>query len=62
MMPPAPLGGHAPALRSPTLSALIIQLCRYSLDGELHAARHISMIAGGTGITPMYQVAALLCI
>ncbi|KAI7840579.1 hypothetical protein COHA_005732 [Chlorella ohadii] len=29
---------------------------RYSLDGEPHAARHISMIAGGTGITPMYQV------
>nr|ACF22999.1 nitrate reductase [Chlorella vulgaris] len=28
----------------------------YTLDGEPHKASHISMIAGGTGITPMYQV------
>lgn len=29
---------------------------RYTLDGDAHTATHISMIAGGTGITPMYQV------
>lgn len=29
---------------------------RYTLDGSSHTAKHISMIAGGTGITPMYQV------
>ena len=29
---------------------------RYTLDGASHTAKHISMIAGGTGITPMYQV------
>ena len=29
---------------------------RYTLDDETHFASHISMIAGGTGITPMYQV------
>lgn len=29
---------------------------RYTLDGEAHLARHVSMIAGGTGITPMLQV------
>lgn len=29
---------------------------RYTLDGEAQHATHISMIAGGTGITPMYQV------
>ncbi|KAL4420574.1 hypothetical protein ABPG75_010230 [Micractinium tetrahymenae] len=29
---------------------------RYTLDDEPHTARHISMIAGGTGITPMYQL------
>lgn len=28
----------------------------YTLDGEAHSARCVSMIAGGTGITPMYQV------
>lgn len=33
--------------------------CRYTVDGqELHAKR-LSMIAGGTGITPMYQVRLL---
>ena len=26
------------------------------LDGEERSAKRISMIAGGTGITPMYQV------
>ncbi|KAK9807828.1 hypothetical protein WJX72_010494 [[Myrmecia] bisecta] len=29
---------------------------RYTNDGALHQVKHISMIAGGTGITPMYQV------
>lgn len=29
---------------------------RYTLDGDEHGATCISMIAGGTGITPMYQV------
>lgn len=29
---------------------------RYTLDGEPYFTTHISMIAGGTGITPMYQV------
>lgn len=29
---------------------------RYLLDGEPRRATHMSMIAGGTGITPMYQV------
>jgi hypothetical protein len=29
---------------------------QYTLDGEAHRTSHISMIAGGTGITPMYQV------
>lgn len=33
---------------------------RYTLDGEPHTAGHISMIAGGTGITPMYQVGGQL--
>jgi nitrate reductase (NAD(P)H) len=28
----------------------------FALDGEAHHATHFSMIAGGTGITPMYQV------
>jgi hypothetical protein len=31
---------------------------RYTLDGEAHRASRINMIAGGTGITPMYQVRA----
>jgi nitrate reductase (NAD(P)H) len=29
---------------------------RYTLDDAPHTAKRISMIAGGTGITPMYQV------
>ena len=31
-------------------------MCRYTLDGVPANAKQISMIAGGTGITPMYQV------
>lgn len=30
--------------------------CRYTLEGVPANAKRISMIAGGTGITPMYQV------
>jgi ferredoxin-NADP reductase len=30
--------------------------CSYTLDGTPHSASRISMIAGGTGITPMLQV------
>jgi hypothetical protein len=29
---------------------------RYTLDGTPRIAKHFSMIAGGTGITPCYQV------
>ena len=39
---------------------LCICTCRYTLDGEERFARRISMIAGGTGITPMYQARLLL--
>ena len=38
------------------LPCTALPACRYTLDDEPHTARHISMIAGGTGITPMYQV------
>ncbi len=31
----------------------------FTLDGEAKHAKRISMIAGGTGITPMYQVSVL---
>ena len=31
-------------------------LGRYLLDGSEHTVKRINMIAGGTGITPMYQV------
>ena len=37
-------------------SRLVCVAHRYTLDGAPHTAKHISMIAGGTGITPMYQV------
>ena len=30
-------------------------LSRYTLEGEARTAKHFSMIAGGTGITPCYQ-------
>jgi len=37
-------------------SKLLCDVCRYTLDGVPANAKQISMIAGGTGITPMYQV------
>lgn len=30
--------------------------CRYTVEGAHASARHIGMIAGGTGITPMWQI------
>ena len=30
--------------------------CRYELNGAGKSLERLSMIAGGTGITPMYQV------
>ena len=30
--------------------------CRYELNGTGKSLERLSMIAGGTGITPMYQV------
>ena len=43
-------------LLSTCKSEKLRDVCRYSLDGVPASAKHISMIAGGTGITPMYQV------
>ena len=45
-----------PAQRPVTLTNVTVTVRRYTLDGVPHTAKHISMIAGGTGITPMYQV------
>lgn len=35
--------------------------CRYELNGAGRSLERLSMIAGGTGITPMYQVRPVPC-
>ena len=35
--------------------------CRYELNGAGKSLERLSMIAGGTGITPMYQVRPVPC-
>lgn len=46
-------GSECPTDAAPTTHPL---QGAYTLDGEPHKAARMSMIAGGTGITPMYQV------
>ncbi|CAL5220115.1 g2068 [Coccomyxa viridis] len=50
-----PIGGEM-EVKGPLGHFHYLGRSRYTLDGAPHTAKHISMIAGGTGITPMYQV------
>lgn len=50
-----PVGGTID-VKGPTGHMHYLGLGKYTLDGEKKTANFISMIAGGTGITPCYQV------
>ena len=48
--------GDAIDAKGPTGHVHYLGRGEYTVGGERRRAAHISMIAGGTGITPMYQV------
>ncbi|BDA47084.1 Nitrate reductase [NADH] [Coccomyxa sp. Obi] len=50
-----PIGGEM-EVKGPLGHVHYLGRNKYTLDGEMRTGKHLSMIAGGTGITPCYQV------